>query len=503
MPLGEEHYMNRLGGIKNQHLIGIPLANSTDQTIHCMILDLADALKEKGFTPKFFDTFSAADWASLSSQGVSSVICYGIGILQALDMASVLHGINIILVSLDHPVHCINAFRNFKMRHVGRAVYAFPTQSNLAFAKNLLGDADLRCLRHSAKAVDAISADRRSGRIVFSGNFTPEASIRSLVAQQEPTLLPAFDGAIERLCTHEAVSLEDAVAPFLKDMQGSTTTQYHRLCAKIDQHMRALVRRRALDSLQGLPVDLIGDGWNAVPLCPSIRLLGRREFPDVLEIIRNASIVINSTPYYYESHERMFEAAAAGTAIVTARNDYTNRLFSDCGALYDDEAEIGRLCAALLSDPSALESKGLNGTRLIQDQEGWSHRIDEIIAMLAPEEPEKSINMSRDMIINLKNKTQSLDISTHKLCSSDNIIINITINQIRDAVLFIGQTDQFIHPNARVSIIVDSVVPTGGFHELSFFLGSRGYQTEDVTYNKNDAIITFQKRIGLLADNNC
>lgn len=502
-------------------VVGIAQADTNDQCIHRMVDEVAAALAAKGVRTHMFDEPKRAeDWAGLKEAGVSSVLCYGISMSQAFLFRKHLRGMNVLFACLDHPIYWADVYQHFARLHEGRAVFSYNTSTNLACALNLIGEHDARLLRHSAAPRLTVPLAEREAAVVFAGNFTPAAEARADLAEVSPALLPLFDEAVVRLETGEAATLEDAVAPGFTDIHGSQRDIFVRLCRQVDRFARSDVRERIVRSLKGVPVHLFGSGWDSLDLPSNVRRYGSRDVSEVHAANGQAQLVINSTPRYYESHERMFEAAAAAAGLITARNPYTQATFGQCAELFDTPEEVGDLCARLLADRDRLEEFSARGHALIHDREGWPHRVEEIIRMLDPAgasaqdgEPDAETQphtapvsgqrselraMARqsridcDLALDLRDLA-TLDLSLPRLATATTIRITVAPDNLDRVVELLAQVRDFLAEGVRVVVVLEMLVPPGGFIGLGNALDRLGFPTAEVSLGMGQSTLTVVK----------
>jgi len=475
--------------------IAVANAPSDVGSINRMSEDMIEALAARGYETVQFDARIPAQWTGLAACGINTLICYGGGISYATQMAPVLRGINTLLVGLDHPAHWIDDFRQFRSAHMGQSAFTVPTQSNIAFVRNQMDHAHVHCLRHSAKTVEALPMDRRTGTIVVAGNYTPEDEFVAAVARQPPRFLAAFTTALETLKARETLTLEDAVSPHFLDPHGHQREAFNWLCVMVDRTVRSLVRRAALQALNGHRVEVIGRGWDALDLPGTVTVKGEMDAPDAVSLFGNAAIVVNTMPYYVESHERLYEAAAHGAAIVTAVNPYNRALFSQCGALYQSESEIGDLCSGLLSDPDGLAAMGQAGERLIEDQEGWHHRIAEILDLLAAKDdvPPHSLHRRYDLILDMRVPDAKPNLSVTQLSRGANVLISVSPERMSAAGNLFAQAGRYLPPQSTITIVTDRSVPNGFFDEAAQVLSQNGYQPLEATHAQTYGALTVRK----------
>ncbi|HLZ66481.1 MAG TPA: glycosyltransferase [Aliidongia sp.] len=156
----------------------------------------------------------------------------------------------------------------------------------------------------------------------------------------------------------------------------------------LDLYLRARVRWRMILGLLGRELTLVGPGWEPVVAAAAgpvrTRLLGPRTAPEVAALTARARIVINSCTPYHGSHERLFQAMAAGAVALTSPTAWLGRTAPD-GVLVQtrpDLADAGALADRLLDDPAAAEAMAAAGRTWFEGAHSWTHRAGTIRRMV-------------------------------------------------------------------------------------------------------------------------
>jgi hypothetical protein len=267
------------------------------------------------------------------------------------------------------------------------------------------------------------------------------------------------------------------------------------MCFMVNRYMRSYDRLCTLGALKGHRVTLIGAGWDCADISASIENLGQRDAFEVQERVSKTKIVVNMSSFYHESHERPFDAAARGTAFVTAKNSYSEKTFSGCGVLFDDHADIGDICTELLNDTDRLTTMGALGRRLIEDQEGWSHRILDIIEMLEEKcsVDNDFINRVYDLRIDLRSAQNSINLSGPELSAAASVLILINLDQLGASVQFFSQVGGNLSSGTIISIVGDGVIPQDGLIQLAKVLSSHGYTDFMITLKESYSALRMKK----------
>jgi len=157
----------------------------------------------------------------------------------------------------------------------------------------------------------------------------------------------------------------------------------------LDQFLRARVRWRMILKLLDRNLTLVGPGWDAIvaaaPGPMRATLLGTRSAPDVADLTARARIVVNSCTPYHGSHERLFQAMAAGAVALSSATAWLGLAAPD-GVLAQarpDLSDVGALAAELLDDPGKAETMAEAGRAWFESQHSWAHRAATIREMVA------------------------------------------------------------------------------------------------------------------------
>jgi hypothetical protein len=330
--------------------------------------------------------------------------------------------------------------------------------------------------------------ERRTGSILLVGNYTPEDAMIEAVAKFKTQAIEA----LSTLTVQTASALEEAVAPHFADPYGAESEPFIWLCGMVDRIMRARTRRSSLLALAGHPVEVIGRGWEALDLPKSFTLLGEMNARDVVDRFGTSRIVVNTMPYYVESHERLYEAAAHGAALLTAHTDYNATLFGSCGRFFKTESEVGDLCSLMLKDKDGLEAQSMAGLVLIDQREGWPHRVSEVLEILEGT-PNQSLNRHYDLILDLIHTNGSLNLSPDHLAQANDILITIHPSQMPIVGQIFAQAGGMLPQNCTVSVVTDRLVPSTYFDEMAHVLGANGYEPSAPEFRAEYGGLTVRK----------
>lgn len=157
----------------------------------------------------------------------------------------------------------------------------------------------------------------------------------------------------------------------------------------LDLYLRARVRWRMVAALLGHPLTLVGPGWETVVAAAAgpvrARLLGTRSAAEVAELVARTRIVVNSCTPYHGSHERLFQAMAAGAVAFSSATAWLGETApADVLAqIRPDLSDVAARADGLLQDPARAETMAEAGRAWFEGAHTWAHRAATIRAAVA------------------------------------------------------------------------------------------------------------------------
>jgi glycosyltransferase involved in cell wall biosynthesis len=198
-----------------------------------------------------------------------------------------------------------------------------------------------------------------------------------------------------------------ASEPFAVELRGRTTTPVEVFLQATDQHRFRRVARRPEHSHPVAVVaktrevmrPIVADAL-AAGLRPAIYGSGWEEFVDpeliVSQYVRNEDLpaVYSSVGVLLNDHwetmrawgfvsNRLFDALACATPVVSDHLDEVRQLFGDAVPTYGDADELGRVVAAILGDPDAARRRAEAGRALVLSRHTFDHRARGLLDALA------------------------------------------------------------------------------------------------------------------------
>ncbi len=283
---------------------------------------------------------------------------------------------------VDHPVYHHQTLRS----EVPQLIASFPTPSNLRFCRgHIRENLPLLHLPHAAQPGPSMAWEQRNIQILLAGTLHEDpAQARSrwtehgTAARDRLESMVTLHLAAPRRALHEIVLevLNDPIAPI------ETVQTYF---WAVDTYLRSRVRLDFLSAAKGLPMTLVGRGWDAViPEGAAVRSLGEKPISQVFELMARSKIVLNLLPPYYESHERPFQAMAHGAVAASVVAPWLSAATGSDSllALPPDPAAAASYVGTALAQDDALAALAATGSAALRLGHDWSHRLTRLLGWI-------------------------------------------------------------------------------------------------------------------------
>ena len=368
--------------------------HSDYESVGTMVQELAAAFQRRGLTPVLLD-LRAPDciaqavrlvwdgdvrfFLSLNGYGIPAP-GQGAG-FYAETKAPVL------VYFVDHPAYHYSTVRA-PLPHLA---VTFATASEVPFCEqHVRNDIPVRHLLHAAEpSHEALPAwETRDIPLLLSASLHGEpdairAGWRKHGAEVEQSLqqiVDAHDEAPRR-------PLAEAIARVIgrDDLPIEVLSSYF---AATDIYICSRARRDLVAALGHLPLTVCGKGWDGLAAeCTTqgkpVRFLPSQTAPDAMALMRRAKLVINPMPPYYESHERPFQAMAAGAVAVVGPGDLFGAPEFAGGVITMpvDAQEVAAALEVALAGELRLAEIAAAGTRAQKTAHTWDHRAATLIEL--------------------------------------------------------------------------------------------------------------------------
>ncbi len=217
--------------------------------------------------------------------------------------------------------------------------------------------------------------DRDINLLLTGSLFVPPETQRAAWRNHGVAVERKLNNIVDLVWIDLARPLEESVREVLgEDVDFETLFPYMKT---VDDYIRNAQRVDTIAALAGLRPTVVGPGWDAfADDLPQVRFAGQRTIAEALEMMDRSRAILNPFPGYNDSHERVFNAMAGGSAVLSSRSAYYE---SECSSedmffLPNRALDMPSAVANLLADKDRLRIMAAAGRRRFLSAHTWTHR---------------------------------------------------------------------------------------------------------------------------------
>ena len=251
------------------------------------------------------------------------------------------------------------------------------------FIRTFYGFERVLFLPHAcAKMPDAAQLrphETRKRSAIFVGSLHDPQQILKQIRQQAGKQEAQIEQLLE-MCVAQGSAALLRVLPAFAEQLGMEPAQQavfvNRLYPLFDQFIRNRERMQWLSAIHETPLNIYGEGdWGRFVWGRNVVLHDAVSFSDVPAILQRSRVLLNHSPVHSQGlHERIVEALAHGTSVLTTPSAYVEECFGDdpavqCCELPDDE----QLARMMDTPPSAARATVLRDHM-------FSNRVEQLLS---------------------------------------------------------------------------------------------------------------------------
>ncbi|MBC8158728.1 MAG: glycosyltransferase family 1 protein, partial [Alphaproteobacteria bacterium] len=297
-------------------------------------------------------------------------------------------GVPVVGVFLDHP---------FQLRDridlpLARYHVSFPALHAARFCRTYIRD-DIT-YHHLAHGTDVRLAKPWSERdisLIFIGSvFQQPEQQRAQWRDHGPDVERDLNDILDLVRGNLARPLEDSVVEVI----GADNISFGRILPymkTIDDFLRNAQRIECVQALSSLPLVVVGGGWEAfADHMPGVQFMGEKTIAQSLSLVDSSKAVLNPFPGYNDSHERVFNAMAGGSAALTNRSAYLEETFDETEIFFlaNDAKGLAKSVGILIADDNRLAELATRGRTKMQAAHTWSARAGNIEEWIECSQPD-------------------------------------------------------------------------------------------------------------------
>ncbi|MCB2102573.1 MAG: glycosyltransferase family 1 protein [Rhodobacterales bacterium] len=359
-------------------------------SVNAMVDQAAAAFERRGFATTRVDIRDAAFAATLEDAIraddvalVFSLNGYGLprsgaGFYGALNAP-------VFAYYVDHPLyHPTGA-----MAPLRRFFLSYPTPHQVGFALTAFQPAPRAThVAHAAPAPEGPPPpwEDRDIPVFFSGapGPLPPAELRAQWATLGPDRERQLNDMVD-LHDHDPLAPLESVICHVLGTDRTEHALYTPFFMAVDMYLRARIKVGVVANLSPVGAWVAGPGWDFLKdRLPGVRFLGEVPADETRALMGRAKVTLNLLPPYYASHERVFQAMAAGSVAASTPSDLWSAWFGDGQVAQLPYAAHGQWAEleGLLSDDAGLAERAARGHRAFLDGHTWDHRVAAILRYL-------------------------------------------------------------------------------------------------------------------------
>lgn len=228
--------------------------------------------------------------------------------------------------------------------------------------------------------------------ILFMGTFDTSKKVAQIIERAEQPFRDIMKNLAERRIAEPFLSMEDVYLQYLEEHGEQLTPKQfaknlHDMYP-VDAYVRNYYREKTIDTLllHGIPVKVVGEGWEEYQSADEKILIREKsvDFPLSFEKIAREAIVLNVSPMFnHGMHDRIPGGMANHTVVLTDRNPYLERQFTDKKELcFYDLSNLDTLCESaelLMQNPDLRETIAENAYSEFVNKHTWKCRAKQIL----------------------------------------------------------------------------------------------------------------------------
>ena len=282
-------------------------------------------------------------------------------------------GVPIMGVFLDHPF-CLRDRIDMPLEnyHV-----TFPASHAGAFCERYIrpGGAFHHLPHGSVERTSIPWADREIDLLMTGSLFLPPNTQRAAWRSHGAIVEAKLNDIVDLVWLDLTRPLEESVREVLGE--GADFESLFPYMKTVDDYIRNAQRVDTIMELSHFRPTVVGPGWDAyADELPLVRFVGQKTIQESLEMTNRSRAVLNPFPGYNDSHERVFNAMACGSAVLSSRSAFYQSEFSleDIFFLPNRASDMPSVVAELLANKDRLRGMAASGHQRFSRAHTWTHR---------------------------------------------------------------------------------------------------------------------------------
>ena len=368
-----------------RNLVVLPLADVDHGNINRMCRALARGLRQCDLEPAIIDYREPGETSVrrlenllLSGRVLSIMALNAVGFPLTAHELIARQGIRLFIFGTDHPCHLYPLMETAP----AGTILSFPSARNVNCCRGWgLESFNFLHIAHGAEPRAPAAWADRDIPLLLVGNLRQSSTQLRAAWTTRGTEIPVLEtmanmlndgGALtlESLCQHALAATDNLESPLAAPRAIAKMMRY------FDPYARALVRESMLQGLAGLPLTVVGD-WSGLKtgIPDTVHFTGPLDSMVTQDMAAHAQCVVDTTPAYYSSHERLFEGLSGGSLVaMIGQTDFDD--LNNSGALIqaDRPEHLADRVAQLLDNGKNLSQRANAGRAIVLKDHTWTSR---------------------------------------------------------------------------------------------------------------------------------
>lgn len=229
---------------------------------------------------------------------------------------------------------------------------------------------------------------KRKYHIFFPGTYTPSWYYRQAMEEKNKNYLKQANEILHGIMDGDNTPIHDMYRNITSYKEERFAAGMYR-ARYIDRYIRDYIREKVVSAMlsEGFTVNVAGARWEMYSGKNKDRLIlsGQCSYEMITGMAADSQAVLNVQPLFTEApHDRIFNAAANGAAVITDTCSYLEENYSDCLLLYDKKRLYKSMeeLKETLYDTETLY-KMASGFCHVAEKETWEDRCKRILEFIS------------------------------------------------------------------------------------------------------------------------
>ncbi|NGX58070.1 MAG: hypothetical protein K940chlam3_00971 [Chlamydiae bacterium] len=303
------------------------------------------------------------------------------------------------MLGVPHVAYLLNSPQYFfSMVKSPNTIMCCVDQFHVRFLK-LFGDTHVLFLPNAAEAgIEYDPAEKRSyDAVMLASYLDPDEARKKWPEKYSSDICQVLDEAAEMTLSRSQISFIEAFSECMKSPVAQKRVDpkdvnYQEVFNDLEDYIRGQDRLEILHAIKDVEIHVFGEGdWEGFTSKTKSKIIphGSVPFLEVLDIMKQSKVVLNSTPQLkYGGHERFYSSYMCGALPITAQYPFIEQEYqSGESAIYyqpPNWGDVNEQVHHYLENPNERMAIVDKGRHITHEKNTWDNRIRTLLAELPP-----------------------------------------------------------------------------------------------------------------------